>query len=68
MECHLEMRRENGAHLELRRDTWCFSRVEMDISGNFLSCIKAVKDPFEAQEGRWDISQDTAVEESLISH
>ena len=26
----------------------------MGILGNFLSCIKGVKDPFEAQEGRWD--------------
>ena len=23
------------------------------MSGNFLNCIKCVKDPFEAQEGRW---------------
>ena len=23
------------------------------MSGNFLHCIKCVKDPFEAQEGRW---------------
>ena len=28
------------------------------MSGNFLSCIKGVKDPFEAQEERWDFSQD----------
>ena len=27
------------------------------MSGNFLSCIEGVKDPFESQEGRWDISQ-----------
>ena len=25
--------------------------------GHLLSFIKGVKDPFEAQEGRWDISQ-----------
>ena len=24
------------------------------MSGNFLSCIKGVKDPFEAQEEKWD--------------
>ena len=30
--------------------------------GNFLSCIKGVKDPFEAQEGRCDFSRDAAVE------
>ena len=28
------------------------SLVEPGISGNFLSCIKGIKDPFEAQEGR----------------
>ena len=28
------------------------SLVETGISGNFLSCIKGIKDPFEAQEGR----------------
>ena len=27
--------------------------------GNFLSCLNGVKDPFEAQEGRWDFSRDT---------
>ena len=32
------------------------SLVEPGISGNFLSCIKGIKDPFEAQEGRWDFS------------
>ena len=29
--------------------------------GNFLSCIKGVKDPFEAQKGRWDFPLDAAV-------
>ena len=29
-------------------------RVETGMSGNFLSCLKGVKDPFVAQEGRWD--------------
>ena len=28
------------------------------MSGNFLSCLKSVKDPFEAQEERWDFSRD----------
>ena len=37
------------------------------MSGNFLSCIKGVKDPFEAQEGRWDFSRDTAAEKDLIT-
>ena len=31
--------------------------METGMSGNFLSCIEGVKDPFESQEGRWDISQ-----------
>ena len=35
--------------------------------GNFLSCVKCVKVPFEAQEGRWDFSRDAAAENSLIS-
>ena len=48
-------------------DTSCSSRVETAMSGNFLSCIKGVKDPFEAQEGRWDFSRDSAVEKGLIS-
>ena len=43
------------------------SLVETGISGNFLSCIKGIKDPFEAQEGRCDFSQDAAVEKGLIS-
>ena len=31
------------------------------MSRNFLSCIKGVKDPFEAQKGRWDFPLDAAV-------
>ena len=37
------------------------------MSGNFLSCLKGVKYPFEAQEGRWDFSRDAAGEKGLIS-
>ena len=37
------------------------------MSGNFLSCLKGVKDTFEAQEGRGDFSQDATVEKGLIS-
>ena len=37
------------------------------MSGNFLSCLKVVNEPFEAQEGRWDFSRDTTVEKGLIS-
>ena len=46
------MSRLGGKHaalLELWRDIWYSSPVETGISGNFLSCIKGVKDPFEAQ-------------------
>ena len=35
--------------------------MEMGLLGNFLSCIKGVKDPFEAQKGRWDFPLDAAV-------
>ena len=37
------------------------------MSGNFLRFIKGVKDPFKAQEGRWDFSLDTVVEKGLMS-
>ena len=40
----------------------------MGLSGNFLSYLKGVKYPFEAQEGRWDFSQDAEGEKGLISH
>ena len=32
------------------------------MSGNCLSFLKGVKDPFEAQEGRWDFSRDATAE------
>ena len=67
MDPHLDMRRANEALLELWPDTRCYSRVEMGMSGNFLSCIKGVKDPFEAQKGRWDFSRDATAEKGLIS-
>ena len=37
------------------------------MSGNFLSCRKGVKDPFEVQEGRCDFPRDAAAEKGLIS-
>ena len=37
------------------------------MSGNFLSCLKGVKDPFGAQEGRWDFSRDVAAEKGFSS-
>ena len=30
-----------------------------------MTCIKGVKDPFKAQEGRWDFSLDAVVEKGL---
>ena len=33
----------------------------------FLSCLKVVKDAFEAQEGIWDFCRDAAAEKGLIS-
>ena len=35
--------------------------------GNFLSCSKGVKDPFEVQEGRCHFPQDAEEENGLIS-
>ena len=61
------MRKENRALLELWLDPRCSSRVETDMLGNFLSCLKGVKDPVEAQEERWDFSRDAAAEKVLIS-
>ena len=48
--------------LEFCWESQCSSGVQTGISGNFLSCITGVKYPFEAQEGRWDFSQDAAAE------
>ena len=38
------------------------------MSGNFVSCLKGVKDPFEASEGRRDFSQEATGEKGIISH
>ena len=35
--------------------------------GNFLSCLKGVKENFRAQVGRWDFSHDAEAEEGLSS-
>ena len=37
------------------------------MSGNFLSGINGVKDPFEAQEGKWDFAREASAENGLIS-
>ena len=67
MDPHHEMRMGNGALIELWRETRCSSRVEKGMLGNFLSCIKGVKSPFKAQEGRSYFSGDAAAERGLIS-
>ena len=59
--------RKIGALLELWQDPRYSSRAETGMSGNFLSCIKGVKDPLEAQEGKWDFSQEATAEKGLIS-
>ena len=41
--------------------------METGMPGNFLSCLKGVKDTFEDQEGRWDFSPDVALENGLSS-
>ena len=66
MDRHLKIRGKNSTLLELWLDAGCSSPVETGMSGKFLSCIKGVKDPFKAQEGRWDFSQDAAAEKGLI--
>ena len=35
--------------------------------GEIPELPQGCKDPFEAQEGRWDFSRDTSVEKGLIS-
>ena len=41
--------------------------METGILGNFLSCLKGVKDPFKAQERRCDFPRDASAEKGLIS-
>ena len=45
-----------GEPLELWWDPQCSSRVEMVMSGNFLSCSKSVKDPLRfKRKGRFSL-------------
>ena len=39
----------------------------IQVCRGLLSYIKRFKDPFGAQEGRWDFSPDAAAEKGLIS-
>ena len=43
------------------------SRVETGMSGNFLSCSKGVKDPFEVREFKCDYPLVASAEMGLIS-
>ena len=47
-------RRQKRGSSGCGRDSRASSRVEMGISGNFLSCSKGVKDPLEVAEVRCD--------------
>ena len=58
---------ENGALLELCRETRCSSPVGTGISGIFLSCIKGVQYPFVFQEATW-IPFETLLWERASSH
>ena len=49
------------------RDSRASSRVEMGMSGNFLSCSKGVKDPLEVPDVRCDQPRDASAEMGLIS-
>ena len=49
------------------RDSRASSRVETGLSGNFLSCSKGVKDPWEVPEVRCDWPRNASVEMGLIS-
>ena len=40
--------------LRMGRDSRASSRVKTGMSGNFLSCSKAVKDPLEVPDVRYD--------------
>ena len=45
----------------------CFLSSGNNISGNFSSCSKGVKDPLEVPEVRFDKPRDASVEMGLIS-
>ena len=49
------------------RDSHDSSRVEMGMSGNFLSCSKGMKHPLEVPEVRCDLPADASLEMGLIS-
>ena len=50
-----------------RQNSRASSRVEMGMSGKFLSCSKGLKDPLEVPEVRCDLPRDASAEMSLNS-
>ena len=60
------MRRKRGS-CACGRDSRASSRVEMGMSGNFLSCSKGVKDPLEVPEVRCVWPRNASAEMDLIS-
>lgn len=63
----LGMRRRTGLFLSWGGTPQCSSRGQRRGCRN-LSYLKSVKEPFGAQERRWDSSGDTAAEKGLSSH
>ena len=60
-------RRRKRGSFGCGRDSHASSRVETGMSGNFLCCIKGVKDPLEVPEVRRDLPGDASAEMGLIS-
>ena len=60
-------RRQKRVSSGCGRDSRASSRVETGMSGNFLSCSKGVKDPFEVPGVRCDKPRDASAEMGLIS-
>ena len=59
-------RRKRGSS-RCGRESRASSRVETGMSGNFLSCSKGVKDPFEVREFKCDYPLVASAEMGLIS-
>ena len=56
-----------GVLLESPQGSQSSSRVEMGMSGKFLSCSKGEKDPLEVPEVRCDYPRDASAEMGLTS-
>ena len=73
-----KVERNSRGGATILKDTKCLSPVQSNLislhcldcqcrTGNYLSCSKGVKDPFNDQEGRCDFPRDAAGEKGLIS-